>query len=403
MFRRIVLGSAIALMACSSKGEDSDSTVGNTESTGSSTTMPAPVAPTPEAPSGNPSVPVASSSSPTTTKPPTPSETNAGGGGGGPGVAPAQPGSNGGGPSTGGGPGAPASTPSTTEPMPSTSSEPETGGIGGADEPATPATGAADGGASAPAGSADCSRETLLAFVDTYLDALAAHDSSTLPVTDNVKYTENSHETALTEGLWAKAGEAELVRSLVDTVQCSTVTEVVLPEDGTDVVMTQRLKLEGGKLSESEAVITRDGDWLFDAQGYLDSADQKWDVLPEDQRTSREDLIAAAKAYYDEFNDNPNDDANDPIDIPFDDADCTRLEGGQGTAQCTQGIPEGVPITDRRYWADEEAGVSVSIALFASLLDAHYYRMISGKIHHVHSMSVQSETFTTTGWPGGVD
>lgn len=396
MFRHILLGSALAISACSAKSEETASTTldgaGPASSSASTSMTPSPSAPPSSTtsvpgPANTEAEPTQSATPPSTTSPPSDSTTTSMGGSAEVAMTPE----------------VSASTVA-SEPGPASSDEPSLGGSADTGEPSRVDSGTSESDAGgAPPSSGGCTRDALDAFVYTYLDALAAHDSSSLPLAANVKYTENSHEMTLSEGLWAVAGEAELVRSLIDTFQCSTVTEVVLPEDGVDVVLTLRLTLAAGQLTEAETVITRDGDWLFDAQGYLDSADQKWDVLPEAQRTNREVLIAAAKAYYDEFNDNPDEMGDDPIDIPFDPNDCTRLEGGAATAGCTMGIPDGVPIRDRRYWADEEAGVSVAIALFATLLDVHFYRMISDTIHNVHSMSVQSEDFTTTGWPEGED
>ena len=55
------------------------------------------------------------------------------------------------------------------------------------------------------AASDKCGRECLAGFLNTYLKALLAHDSSKLPVTKNVKYTENGVRLNLTDGLWKTA------------------------------------------------------------------------------------------------------------------------------------------------------------------------------------------------------
>ncbi len=51
----------------------------------------------------------------------------------------------------------------------------------------------------------ECNRKWLAGFMDTYLKALVAHDSSKLPVTKNVKYTENGVRLNLKDGLWNTA------------------------------------------------------------------------------------------------------------------------------------------------------------------------------------------------------
>jgi hypothetical protein len=104
------------------------------------------------------------------------------------------------------------------------------------------------------------------------------------------------------------------------------------------------------------------------------------------------------KVYWDYFKN------NDPPAPPFGDG-CTRVEGGKGSpVPCTTGIPTGVSIGDRRFWADEEAGIGAGIAIFggsSGLLDVHYFKLISGKIRDVYAMTLNTK-MTGTGWPGGV-
>jgi len=51
------------------------------------------------------------------------------------------------------------------------------------------------------AGNIACDRDCLAGFMTTYLEALLAHDASKLPVTGNVKYTENGVRLNLTDGI----------------------------------------------------------------------------------------------------------------------------------------------------------------------------------------------------------
>ncbi|MQA87678.1 MAG: hypothetical protein GEV03_24405, partial [Streptosporangiales bacterium] len=53
-----------------------------------------------------------------------------------------------------------------------------------------------------------CDRVCLNGFVDRYLDALATHDPGRLPVTRDVRFTENGQRLELGDGLWnTMAGE----------------------------------------------------------------------------------------------------------------------------------------------------------------------------------------------------
>jgi hypothetical protein len=49
------------------------------------------------------------------------------------------------------------------------------------------------------------SREGLIGHVDRYLAALEANDPSRVPVTGDVRFTENGQELELGRGLWATA------------------------------------------------------------------------------------------------------------------------------------------------------------------------------------------------------
>ena len=54
-----------------------------------------------------------------------------------------------------------------------------------------------------PASAADCDESCLKKVMDTYLQALARHDASSLPLAKNVRYTENGAELDVgKDGLW---------------------------------------------------------------------------------------------------------------------------------------------------------------------------------------------------------
>ncbi|MGD9159732.1 MAG: hypothetical protein PVG39_15060 [Desulfobacteraceae bacterium] len=63
----------------------------------------------------------------------------------------------------------------------------------------------------------ECDRECLAGFMTKYLNALLAHDASKLPVTKNVKYTENGVRLNLTDGLWRTASAMPTYR--VDVIK----------------------------------------------------------------------------------------------------------------------------------------------------------------------------------------
>lgn len=302
-----------------------------------------------------------------------------------------------------GGVGGDPNTPSSG--APSSSTAPATSDSGGGNDPGSddpgsddPGTGAQDGGQAVPGpAGGECTRESLKANIDAYLDALLAHDPGTLPLAASVKFTENAEESPLADGpdgLWQGADGVELRRDLLDTETCGTLTHGVLTENGDLVLFGVRLKVVAGELTEVEQYVARDTEFAFKPDGVLDTADQDWEgILPEAERVPREDLIAAANAYFDMFEDI---DTEVPFDMP-----CDRWENGTQTTSgnCKSGVPSGVTITHRRFPViDVEAGFSVGFVLFAgNLLDFHMFKLKSGKIQLIQALVGPSAS--DSGWP----
>jgi hypothetical protein len=151
--------------------------------------------------------------------------------------------------------------------------------------------------------------------------------------------------------------------------------------------MRQRVVL--GKVSEVDALITDQGDWLFNADNYLKfSPGETWGVIAVTARDSRETLVAAANAYEDAFLDNG---VVVPLGLP-----CNRLEGGirtgKGTPEdsCTGGFPTGMHFINRRYIVDPEIGAVVALAKFSAneQPDSHLFRVDKGRIRYVHTLTV---------------
>jgi len=135
-------------------------------------------------------------------------------------------------------------------------------------------------------------------------------------------------------------------------------------------------------------IVTDEDDWLFNAEKTLYYASKEdWGEIPEGRRQSREELQAAADAYLDLFMDKS-------VDVPWG-TPCARLEGsaytgrGQPTDSCNVGVPDNVPMTDRRYVIDPVVG---SVAVFLRMgenkrPDAHVFRVEDGKIRFIHTIT----------------
>ncbi|RYC56000.1 hypothetical protein CHU98_g10204, partial [Xylaria longipes] len=190
------------------------------------------------------------------------------------------------------------------------------------------------------------------------------------------------------QGILATPVKLDFNRSLHDTVQCATYTEMVSATGAHPYVIGTQMHLtpDGGIVNVS-SLVTDTGDWLFNATGTLYWASREpWDVIPEDQRDSREVIQAAADAYADIFDDKS-------VTVPWG-SPCARLEGGAYTGngspsdRCDVGIPNGVKLVNRRYVIDETIGAVDVFIDFATVPDSHEFRVEKGKIRYVHTITV---------------
>ncbi|MBO0713725.1 MAG: hypothetical protein J2P59_03130 [Acidimicrobiales bacterium] len=229
------------------------------------------------------------------------------------------------------------------------------------------------------------SREELAGFVDTYLDALTARDPSRLPLAPGAKHTENGQAIPLGRGLWGSATPEPPVKRAV-TVADTTTGEVgffgAASEHGEGVLLSLRLKVEGGGISEMESLVVRQGNSLFGLFGYDTMGEPRphFDApIDPAARGSREELVSVANRYFDGI------EHNDGSIIPVQPG-AVRFENGVQTvrrpAPRDAGFPEGArmeideqistgyfeyisEIRDRRYPViDEERGLVLGIVFF---------------------------------------
>lgn len=247
---------------------------------------------------------------------------------------------------------------------------------------------------------AQCTRESLSRLVGNYLAALSANDVARLSVANDLKYTENGRIMNAGDGFWQTAGEVTFSRSAIDVEQCGTLTQAVVEEDGMDVptIYGMRLRVnDSGDLVDIESYLARSAEFFQNPAGVPEEDGDDWEALIEPgERSSREDMIAAANAYFDMFFDPQG------TEVPFA-ALCNRWENGTRTTQgdCANMGPAGaggMQMTHRRFpIVDREAGIVVGFVLFAdSLLDFHMFKMRDGLITQIQS--VIGPAANPTGW-----
>lgn len=240
-----------------------------------------------------------------------------------------------------------------------------------------------------------CSRTMLQEKADSYVNALQKGDSRLVPLAPDAVYIENRNKMPFDGGIWQEPVTVDFHRSFLDVETCEAFSEIISATGGHPYVIGTRLKVSGGSVSEVEALVTDEDDWLFNADTYLKySPSENWEELEAAQRSDRATLISAANAYFDVFR-NPSAPNSVPWNIP-----CARLEGGIYTnpdndpeASCTGGPPlEGsVEITNRRFIVDLNKGVVVGLANFGDengWPDSHTFRLENGKVRYVHTLTV---------------
>jgi hypothetical protein len=242
---------------------------------------------------------------------------------------------------------------------------------------------------------AECNRAMLQAAAAGYIAAQEAGDLSKMSLADEVKFMEDMGETTKDKGLWNTPLPIAFHRSIYDVGRCKTFSEVIVTDGGHPYVIGTRLKVEDGRISEIDSLVSDEHDWLFDAENYLKySMAEDWYVLPVDERVGRQDLIDAGNQYFDlVFLDSG---IKPPWGTP-----CARLEGGAYTNPDNNDkdncqIPGaigggGLFIVNRTFVVDEEMGVVNVFCRFGNdsgMPDSHLFRLVNGRYRYIHTISV---------------
>lgn len=253
---------------------------------------------------------------------------------------------------------------------------------------------------------ADCDRACLIDHARAYMAALAARDPARLPLAPDVRFTENNVEMPLGEGLWGTVTEvAAEGLEVADAETGNAAWFGYVREHGEPAIFAMRMRVERGRISEVETVVHRNTGLpapFGDVTAMVhDPAFQE--VLPPEQRRSRERLIAVAQSYFNtvELNDGM-------VFAPFDE-DCGRLENGISTTASTGGgaaaIAQGCEeqfklglyrinkrVRERRFpLVDVERGIVVASGFFDHANEFDRYLLTDGR-----------EMKTALKWPNSI-
>jgi hypothetical protein len=230
-----------------------------------------------------------------------------------------------------------------------------------------------------------CDRELLQGIANDWVSAIEQGTMMTMQLGEWVEYNENFKRGSLGSFL-TPAREVDWHLALLDTTTCQVFVEAVMLDEERPIVTATQIGNGFFGVGPFENIVTDEGDWLFDPQATYEYARREdWSEIPEGERATREELIAAADAYLDLFND-------PTVEVPWGEP-CARLEGGvytgrgEPTASCNIGVPEGVELVNRRYVVDEAKGAVNVILEFGdnALPDSHTFRVEGGKLRYVHT------------------
>ena len=216
---------------------------------------------------------------------------------------------------------------------------------------------------------------------------------------NNVSYAENDTPMDIKTGVLAQAITIDFNRSLHDTTECATFTELSAATNKHPYVIHTRMLFTDDKITTIQSVVSDDGDWVFNATGHLYwTKQEQWDAIPGQKRDTRAVIKAAGDLYLDSW-------GNASVSVPYG-TPCARLEGGAYTGSsntssntCRMGqFPEPLKIENRRYVIDEEVG-GVDIFNDFPWIDkgkpsgtpsTNLFRVEGGMIKYIHEVTVCS-------------
>jgi hypothetical protein len=287
----------------------------------------------------------------------------------------------------------------------------------------------------APASGTPCDRKCLTAFVDQYLNALIARDSSRLPVSADVKFTENTQRLNLGQGLWSDASGLGVYRIyLADPYSNRAGFLGVIIEDGKPKLFSLRLQVKNGKITEIETIIARQGFSGDFPVAFVTKPEKPiWqETLSASERVPRPAMIAAANQYFEGM------EQGNGETVPFD-SSCNRTENGVQTTnkpalappqaasdsnrsasaganfavmgckdQFNHGNVDIFSTPERQFWlVDEERGLVFGLFMFrtkgvpATIPITELFKLKSGRIFEIEAVGVMGSGLpigSSTGW-----
>lgn len=245
----------------------------------------------------------------------------------------------------------------------------------------------------ATAAATTCNEALLKETVNRYIAAQSTGDIRWLErlMSPSATYLENGETRNIKNSTLMHSMKIDHTHSLYDLTQCATFIELIITNRFDPWEVAAQIRLTEGKITKIDRIVTGPGDWLFNTTHTLHFALlEDWGPIPVEHRDTRENLQAAADAYFNFL-------GNHSLSVPWG-YPCTRLEGGSYTGTgsvndtCQIDIPANTTMEapNRRYVIDESVGAVSMLLVFGGIdnaPDSHEFRIEGGKIHKVHTMT----------------
>jgi hypothetical protein len=142
-------------------------------------------------------------------------------------------------------------------------------------------------------------RACLTGLMTQFIDALVAHDPSKLPMAEGARYTEDSRNARLGDGIWKSVtANGGFRQDYIDTRKQVAAAHVLLRENQTQVLYSVLLHVANMKIAGIETLVQR-----IDATGKFQPTELGKpvrgmnDKVPAAQKQSREEMIRIALTY----------------------------------------------------------------------------------------------------------
>ena len=236
-------------------------------------------------------------------------------------------------------------------------------------------------GAAVGAQTPSCDRSCMSKQLDRYLSSIVSRAPDATQLGSEFRATENGLDVKPGEGLWKSAtGLGPMQRRYFDTTSHQAAFYGLVHEPTGPALLSLRIKFDGAKIVESEAIVARKGEPLYNPASAVEFQPRPGYPLTAAKPSNRDSLQRTATAYFNALG------GGDPAAVPGIKG-CDRVENGTKVTNRSTPIPGAPPaaageerggdctsglnrfaiaeVAHRRFPViDTEAGVSLGVGLF---------------------------------------